>query len=86
MPLRPDGVLAAGLTHHRAVIGQVVAVNDHCFRLASHSWPDDGFHSGVVVVAWSQVVEFGPAAGRRGGRLDTKPLTDFTNAWTEGQQ
>lgn len=76
MPLRPGDIITVGLTNGRAPIGQVTAVNDHCFRL------NDRFTSSVIVVAWWQVSEFGPVARKRGDHgYDMEPLLTFHGDW-----
>ncbi|MFF0822484.1 hypothetical protein ACFYUR_19145 [Micromonospora haikouensis] len=82
MPVRPGDVLALGLTHRRAVIGQVTAVNDHCIRLNSYSPRLDRFTAGTVMVGWQQIDEFGPVARKRGDlSLVMEPLLTWADDW-----
>jgi hypothetical protein len=83
MPVRPGDVVALGLTHHRAVIGQATAVNDHCIRLNSYSPRLDRFTAGTVMVGWQQIAEFGPVARKRGdSSLVMDPLLSWAENWT----
>lgn len=86
MPLRPGDVIAVGLRHHNCVVGQVAAVNDQCFRLNQYNRGGDTFNTGVAVVAWSQVEEFGPVARKRGAAWLMQELVAFQTAWTEGKR
>ncbi|MFI2663356.1 hypothetical protein [Micromonospora carbonacea] len=82
MPVRPGDVLALGLTHRRAVIGQVTAVNDHCIRLNSYTPRLDRFTAGTVMVGWQQIDEYGPVARKRGDlSLVMEPLLTWAESW-----
>lgn len=83
MPLRPGDVIAVGLRHGNCVVGQVAAVNDQCFRLNQYNRGGDVFNTGVAVVAWWQVEEFGPVARKRGAAWMMQELATFQAAWTE---
>lgn len=86
MPLRSGDVIAVGLRHGNSVAGQVAAANDHCFRLNLFPALNGKFTGGLAVIMWSQVVEFGPVAARRGAGWDWEPLAAFRTAWTEARK
>ncbi|MEU7978325.1 helix-turn-helix transcriptional regulator [Micromonospora sp. NPDC049081] len=81
MPLRPGDVIAVGLTHNRAVIGEVAGVNDHAFRLNQYNRTADVFNTGTTVIGWQQVEEFGPVARRRGAAWMMQELLRWAENW-----
>lgn len=77
--LHPGDLVAAGLHHHTCPVGKVVNVTDHGFRLNLHD-RDGNPTSGVAVVMWTQVVQFGPVIPN-GGKADIGPLFRFRENW-----
>lgn len=84
MPLRAGDVIAVGLDSGRCPIGQVAAVNDHCFRLNGYTLRGNRFTAGIIVIGWRQVVEYGPVARRLGDYShDMDPLLTYSEAWQD---
>lgn len=80
--LHPGDLVAAGLHHHTCPVGTVTNVTEHGFRLNLHD-RDGNPTSGVAVVMWTQVIQFGPVIPN-GGKADVGPLLAFRTDWENG--